>query len=374
MATYKAEFLSHYYKGRVRPRAAYSMGLIFLWSRLAALAPGLVNGALEAPAIGPAIKWLAGFTQARPAPAFARETFQAWWAQHAPARAQDPTLPAVVLWPDTFHNHFLPGTLKAAVTVLADAGYRVVVPSSALCCGRPLYDYGMLDLARDKLAQVLEALRPAIRAGAPIVGLEPSCLSVFRDEMLNLMPEDPDARRLAAQTKTLSELLLETPGWQPPPLKRKAVLHTHCHHKAVLNADTVRTLLERMGLEIETPPVGCCGHAGSFGYEAEHHATSMQIGELVLLPKVRKTSRETLVIADGFSCRQQIKDGVGRWAMHPAEVLALALESRGEVPAEIPERRYLEPAAAPSKTALLAAGVGIAAATLALRAVTAKRR
>jgi Fe-S oxidoreductase len=269
----------------------------------------------------------------------------------------------VVLWPDTFSNHFLPGTLKAAATVLEDAGYRVEVPQAALCCGRPLYDYGMLDLARRKLLEILECLRPAIRAGTPIVGVEPSCLSVFRDEMRNLLAGDPDAERLATLTKTVSELLLATPGWRPPRLERKAVLHTHCHHKALLDAQAEQKLLETMGLQLEKPQVGCCGHAGSFGYEAEHHPVSMQIGELVLLPAVRKAAADQIIIADGFSCRQQIRHGTGRWAMHPVEVIALALESRGALPLKVPERRYLEPAATPGRGAViagLAVGLGLA--------------
>ncbi|HEY3778709.1 MAG TPA: FAD-binding and (Fe-S)-binding domain-containing protein [Rhizomicrobium sp.] len=372
MATYKAEFLSHYYEGRLRPRAAYSMGLIFWWSRLAMLAPGLVNAAVRAPLLGPFVKWLAGFTQAREAPAFARESFQDWWTRHGRPRANDPTLPAVVLWPDTFNNYFLPGTLKAALRVLEDAGYRVVVPKARLCCGRPLYDYGMLALARAKLERILDVLRPAIRAGHPVVVLEPSCLSVFRDEMSNLLPDDPDAQRLSEQAKTLGEVLLGKPGWQPKRLDRKAVLHLHCHHKSILDPKTEHTVLEKLGLELEKPPVGCCGHAGSFGYEAEHHEVSMQIAEQVLLPKVRKTSRDTIVIADGFSCREQVKHGTGRWAMHPAEVLALALEE--QVSTEAPERRYLEPAAKADRAALAAsAGIGVALAVLVLRFAVSRR-
>ncbi len=253
MATYKAEFLSHYYEGRVRPRAAYSMGLIFLWSRLAMQAPGLVNAALRAPGIGMAAKWLAGFTQQREAPAFAAESFQDWWLRQRRPRSNDAALPPVVLWPDTFSNYFLPGTLKAAAAVLEDAGYRVLVPQQRLCCGRPLYDYGMLDLARSKLAEILEALRPAIRAGIPVVGVEPSCVSVFRDEMPNLLAGDLDAERLARQSKTLCELLVDTPDWRPPPLRRKAVLHLHCHSKSVLGADAERKILSEMGLDIEQP-------------------------------------------------------------------------------------------------------------------------
>ncbi len=369
MATYKAEFLSHYYEGRVRPRAAYSMGLIFLWSRLAMLMPGLVNAALRAPAIGPAAKWLAGFTQAREAPAFAQESFQDWWRRQRRPRQHDAMLPAVVLWPDTFSNYFLPGTLKAAVTVLEDAGYQVEVPQQPLCCGRPLYDYGMLDLARKKLLETLDVLRPAIRAGVPVVGVEPSCVSVFREEMPNLLAGDADAERLAKQSRTLCELLAETPHWRPPTLKRRAVLHMHCHTKSVLGGEAQRKILTKMGLELEQPAAGCCGHAGSFGYEAEHYPVSIEIAEQVLLPKVRRTDCETIVIADGFSCRQQIRDGAQRWAMHPAEVIALALGAQKEaIPKVIPERRYLEEPARLNMTALAAvAGVGVVLAVLTLR-------
>ncbi len=375
MATYKAEFLSHHYRGRIRPRSAYSMGLIYNWCRVAMLAPGWVNATLRAPALGPAIKWIAGISQAREAPAFARQRFQDWWKRRHSPRSSDPTLPAVVLWPDTFCNHFLPGTLKAAARVLEDAGYRVIIPQQRVCCGRPLYDFGMLHLARRKLEHTLRVLQPALRANLPVVVLEPSCLSVFRDDMLNLMPADPDAQRLARQAKTLSELLLATPDWRPPRLERKAVLHMHCHHKAVLNPDAERKLLRSMGLEIEAPPAGCCGHAGAFGYEAQHYDVSMQIGEKVLLPAIRNTGHDRLIIADGFSCREQIRDGTGRWAMHPAEVLALALDARHDLPAEIPERKYLEFAAVPDKVSAFAmAGVALAVAALAARSLAMSRR
>ena len=180
------------------------------------------------------------------------------------------------------------------------------------------------------------------------------------------MPGDPDAQRLSLQSKTLGELLAETPGWTPPALHRKALLHTHCHHKSVLNPQTERDMLEKLGLELETPPVGCCGQAGSFGYEDHHYDVSMRIAEDVLLPAVRQARDDTLVIADGFSCRDQIRHGTRRWAMHPAEVLALALDSRGAVPEQVPERRYLEPAArVDNRQAALAVGVVAAVGLLA---------
>ncbi len=365
MATYKAEFLAHYYKGRLRPRSAYSMGLIWLWARAARFAPGVVNEAIRAPMIGPAARWLAGLTQEREPPAFAKQSFQDWFTRRPNPRADDGTLPPVILWPDTWNNYFLTGTAKAAVAVLEDAGYRVIVPEQRLCCGRPLYDYGMLGLARQKLQQTIEALRPAIRAGIPVVGLEPSCLSVFRDEMLNLLPHDQDAQRLARQAKTLSELLMATDGWKPPKLERKALLQMHCHQRAVLSPDAEEKMLKAMGLELIPNKSGCCGEAGAFGYEEEHYDVAMKIGEQELLPAVRKLAKDALVISDGFSCRLQVQHGAGRWAMHPAEVLLMARQAGGNLPREVPERRYLEAGAKPGATAALA-GAGALAASVAL--------
>jgi Fe-S oxidoreductase len=173
---------------------------------------------------------------------------------------------------------------------LEDAGYRVVVPAARLCCGRPLYDYGMLGLAKRKLRQVIDVLRPAIRAGVPVIGLEPSCVSVFRDELTNLMPDDRDAYRLAKQTMMLSEFLMKDRQWQPARLERTAPAHAHCHHRSVLDLEAQQRMFAAMGLKVEYPKVGCCGQAGSFGYEAEHYDVSMRIGEQGLLPAVRKAS------------------------------------------------------------------------------------
>jgi FAD/FMN-containing dehydrogenase/Fe-S oxidoreductase len=356
MATYKAEFLAHYYKGRLRPRAAYSMGLIMWWAPWAMIAPGWVNLALRLPGLGEALKTVAGFTLAREAPTFAAESFQSWF--HRQPKMADDSRPALVLWPDTFNNYFLPSTAKSAVRVLEAAGYRVIVPQARLCCGRPLYDYGLLELAKRKLLQILDELRPQIRAGIPVVGLEPSCLSVFRDEMLNLLPDDEDAQRLACQTKTMSELLTTTPGWTAPRLAARALVQTHCHHKAVLDAAAEQHMLEAMGLELLPNPTGCCGHAGSFGYESEHYPVSMTIAERALLPAVRSAGSQTLIIADGFSCREQIRHGAGRHALHPAELLDLALRREQITSARAIEERLREaPATVQSAGAIAALAV-----------------
>jgi Fe-S oxidoreductase len=217
--------------------------------------------------------------------------------------------------------------------VLEAAGYRVELPRRGLCCGRPLYDYGMLRLAERQLRRILEALREPIATGVPVVGLEPSCVAVFRDELVNLLPDDPAATRLSAQTFFLAEFL-ERQGYEPPKLSRTAVVHGHCHHKSLLKMADVESLLTRLGVDFETLDSGCCGLAGSFGYEADHYDISMQIGERVLLPAVRKSSPDTLVVADGFSCREQIAHATGRRALHLAEVLQLALreEASGRTP------------------------------------------
>lgn len=233
----------------------------------------------------------------------------------------------VLLWPDTFNNVFRPETARAAVEVLEAAGFRVALPPRILCCGRPLYDFGMLDLAERQLRQVLDALRDDLRAGVPVVGLEPSCIATFRDELPNLLSDDEDARRLAEQTVTLAELLEDwAPDWEVPRMERRALVHRHCHHHAVLGFDADRRVLERLGLDPRVLDSGCCGMAGAFGYEAgERYRVSIACAERILAPAVRSADAETLIVADGFSCRSQIEETTDRRPLHLAEVLRMAL-------------------------------------------------
>ncbi|MGH2864532.1 MAG: FAD-binding and (Fe-S)-binding domain-containing protein [Solirubrobacteraceae bacterium] len=324
VATYKAEFLSHYYTGRVRPRAAYAMGLVMWWARLASLAPRLVNALASFPPTAELAKRAAGVATERELPHFATETFRSWFQHHQPARAHGSR---VILWPDTFTNHFHPEVGKAAVEVLEHAGYRVELPVKPLCCGRPLYDYGMLSLAKRFLRQILDGMRAEIQAGIPLVVLEPSCGAVFRDELRNLLPNDEDAVRLSAQTYLLSEFLAEqAPHYRPPKLDAHAIVQGHCHHKSVFKLDSEREILDALGLDFEFLDTGCCGMAGSFGFEAgEKYDVSIKAGERALLPRVRDADAETIVIADGFSCREQIHQGTQRHALHLAQVIQLAL-------------------------------------------------
>jgi FAD/FMN-containing dehydrogenase/Fe-S oxidoreductase len=322
MATYKAEFLSHYYEGRLRPRHAYSMGLIHLWARFAAAMPRLVNFLGRAPLTGPLAKWLAGISQKRTLPQFAPQTFRQWWRERKPANLDRPP---VVLWVDTFNNHFHPEILKAAVEVLEATGHQILLPAEKLCCGRPLYDFGMLDQAKKMLADILLSLRPQIRGQIPVVGLEPSCVSVFRDELKRLFPHDEDALRLAQNTMTLSEFLVKRSGFNFPRISARALVHGHCHQKAVVKMSAEAELLKKIGLEFELLESGCCGMAGSFGFESEHYDISVKCGERILLPVVREAPPEVLIIADGFSCREQIRQLTQRRAAHLAEVLVRVL-------------------------------------------------
>lgn len=331
LATYKAEFLSHYYEGRLRPRHAYSSGLIFVWARLASHLPAAANFVTHAPLLRNLAKFAAGYAQQREIPRFARQTFKAWFAQRTASRVQAASAPRVILWADTFNNYFTPHVAQAAVEVLESAGYRVEVPSASLCCGRPLYDYGMLDKAKKMLRLVLTVLREPIEQGVPIVGLEPSCVAVFRDELKNLYPNDENAKRLSAQMLTLPEFLQDRAkraGYRLPQLHARAVVHGHCHHKALLNFDKETSLLEELGLSCNVLDSGCCGMAGAFGYEKEHYEVGIQCGERVLLPAVRSADGDELIISDGFSCREQIRQQTGRQALHVAEVLKQALREQ----------------------------------------------
>jgi Fe-S oxidoreductase len=339
MATYKAEFLSHYYEGRLRPRHAYSMGLIYWWARLASLAPRLANFVSHAPVLGGIAKWLAGVAPQRRMPSFAPETFKAWFQRRG---FRNHGKPPVVLWPDTFNNHFHPEVAKAAVEVLEAADFQVLVPAESLCCGRPLYDFGMLDTAAKLLQDILRSLRPWIADGIPIVGLEPSCVAVFRDELINLFPNDVDAKRLSRQTFLLSEFLNQKArNLRWPQLHRRALVHGHCHHKAVMKMTDEEAVLKKLGLEFSVLDSGCCGMAGSFGFEKEHYEVSQAVGELVLLPAVRRAPKDELIIANGFSCIEQVRQATDRRPMHLAQVIQMALHESPAEPAGVsPEDGY----------------------------------
>jgi len=341
MATYKAEFLSHYYSGRLRPRQAYALGLIRWGAVTAARAPKLANLVTQRQPLAGLAKRLAGVAPERKMPAFAPTTFRRWFAGRD-TTTQGPA-GRVVLLPDTFNDHFHPEVAIAATEVLEAAGFDVVLPAGSVCCGRPLYDYGMLRLARRQLRQALSVLRSEIRAGTPLVALEPSCGAVFRNELTDMLPHDEDAKRLSRQTFTLGEFLAQrAQHWEPPRLERRALVHFHCHQRATSDVDCDRAVLDRLGLDYEVLDTGCCGLAGSFGYErGERYEVSVALAERVLWPAVREASPHTLLLTDGFSCRSQIEQGSERSSLHLAQVLQMALNEGPNGPSlPRPERRY----------------------------------
>jgi FAD/FMN-containing dehydrogenase/Fe-S oxidoreductase len=340
MATYKSEFLSHYWEGRVRPRSAYAFGYIDKWARLAELWPGLVNLVTSTPGLRELAKLAAGMPMQRRIPQFAPETFRSWFQKRGSKPGHKGK---VILWPDTFNNHFFPHTAKAAVEVLEHAGYEVAIPQQRLCCGRPLYDYGFLDDAKQYLERIFSALAGEAAAGTPIVVLEPSCASVLRDEVHGLFPDRAEANHIRDNTFLLSEFLAKKAQYTAPKLQMDAVVHGHCHHKAIMKLKDEEQLIERMGLNATVLPSGCCGMAGSFGFESDKYEVSIAVGEHQLLPAVRKAGLRAAIIADGFSCREQIAQTTDRHALHLAEVMKMALDDGPHGPATIlPERRFVE--------------------------------
>ena len=377
MATYKAEFLSHHYRGRLRPPAHYAMGWLPTWTYLTRTlaAPGLANAALHSPGLGRIGKMLAGIDPRRAAPLFAAESFQESWRRTGKPQP-DPRDPrTVVLWPDTFTNHFHPHVADAAVRVLEDAGFQVAVPDGPVCCGLTWISTGQLATARRALNRTTRVLQPWLEAGTPIIGLEPSCTAVFRSDAPDLLAGDQDITRLAAQTRTFAEHLVNHAphGWQPPRTSRAATVQTHCHQHAVLGTDPDRELMRRAGLDANVLDEGCCGLAGNFGFEQGHYDLSRTIAEQGVLPAVRATAPSAFVLADGFSCRTQIgQAATGRQALHLAEALALALD--GPPPADHPEKAIPRPRPRPAAARLLTAGVAGTMTGLTAAAVLAARR
>ncbi len=362
LATYKAEFLSHYHEGRLRPRSDYAFANIDIWARLASNFPGLVNLATQLPFLRDIAKLAAGMPQQRSVPAFAPQTFRSWFSRRQP---RNPEGPLVTLWPDTFNNYFLPSTAKAAVEVLEAAGFRVAIPETILCCGRPLYDFGMLDRAKRLLLKTLDTLALEIESEIPVIVLEPSCAAVFRDELINLFPDDQRAHKLSRQTFLLSEFLeKKADRFRLPKLPAKALIHGHCHHKSIMKMTDEESVLTKMGVDWSAPAPGCCGMAGSFGFDEDKYDVSLAIGELELLPAVRQAPADSLIIADGFSCREQIAQCTDRQALHLAEVIAMALHGPSALDGSYPEKPQVESRQADLERSMKRAALGLAGITV----------
>ncbi len=314
MATYKAEALFQRYRRRPRPASHYSLGWLPRWAALASAMPRTANRLMAGP-LAPFGKRMAGVDERRAAPAVAAQTFRQWFAQHPPATG-DP----VMLWVDTFTNHFTPAVGIAAVSVLERAGYSVRIAHRRLCCGLTWISTGQLDTARKVLRRSVAALAEATQAGVPIVGVEPSCTAVLRSDAAELL--GASEATVAGSIRTLAELLGGTDGWEPPDRSGlSAVVQPHCHHRAVLGFEADLDLLRGAGIATRIVE-GCCGLAGNFGAERGHYDISVAVAENALLPAVRQADASSPVLADGFSCRTQLLDLTGRNGMHLAELLA----------------------------------------------------
>jgi FAD/FMN-containing dehydrogenase/Fe-S oxidoreductase len=335
VALWKSEFLAQHYKGRMHPIQHYIFGFADRLARWGSLTPALTNALLTGPVTSPLIKHIAGVAKQRKLPSLAAKIFQKSRGDSETSNvsrkaSRASSRPLVVLWPDTWNNYYHPQTLSAAEKVLIEAGFRVQVPKGHICCGRPLYDFGLLKAARSYLANVLEQMAPQIDAGLPFIFLEPSCASVFKDEMLQLFPKDARAKRMSSQVWLLADWLAtktadEDGGdWLAGRLEGANILvHGHCHHKAVFGGSaTELALLRRAGASVAPIQAGCCGMAGPFGFEADKFEVSKAIAQDGLLPAIEAASPMTLIVADGFSCREQIAQLSDREGMHFAEVLA----------------------------------------------------
>jgi Fe-S oxidoreductase len=331
MAGYRAEVLHQAYRGRLRPITHYALGRLPQWARLAGIAPRLVNALLRPRPLQKLVLRAGGMDPRRSVPAFAATPFRRWAAPRAvdrPAAAPDETTghrddrPTVVLWTDSFSDAFAPSVPIAALRLLDAAGFRVYVPSGPACCGLTWISTGQLDGARARLRQTLDTLTPFVAAGLPVIGLEPSCTAVLRDELTELLPDDPRAAALSGAVRTLAELLTEAPPRLLPGLDGvRVIAQPHCHQHAVMGFDADARLLREAGATVEVL-AGCCGLAGNFGMERGHYEVSVAVAEHALLPALRAAEPGTVLLADGFSCRTQADQLAGRHGVHLAELLA----------------------------------------------------
>jgi Fe-S oxidoreductase/FAD/FMN-containing dehydrogenase len=341
ITTYKSEFLAQRYKHRPHPLHHYVFGFADKLARLGSILPALTNAVLAGPLTSPLIKRIVSMAQERMMPRLAAKSYrkarsasnettnvpQSIVSQNAARPEMRLAAQQVVLWPDTWNNYYHPQTLIAAERVLTQAGFRVQIPKNHVCCGRALYDFGLLGAARAYLAKVFDRMAAEIDAGLPFIFLEPSCASVFRDEALEFFPSDPRAQRMSRQVWLLADwLAAKAPEWVTGRLQgEQIILHGHCHHKAIFGGPANEiALLKKAGAAVELINSTCCGMAGPFGFEADMIEVSRAIANLGLLPAVNSAAPATIIVADGFSCREQISQLSDRKGMHFAEVLAVS--------------------------------------------------
>jgi len=343
MAAYKTEVLAQRYRRRVRPAAHYSMGALPRWLRLVGWLPAGAVDALNAAARGPLAgfaKRVAGIAPERSIPPIARRPFtrtgrrdvseeaalQTSGARMVARRAAPRGRGRVLLWPDTFTDHFDPAIAADAVAVLTALGYTVELPPRPVCCALTWTSTGQIGAARRVLRRSLRTIAPWLAEGLPVVGLEPSCTAALRADAAELLPDEPLAAAVAAGVRTFAEVLAEHADELVPVVTGlRALVQVHCHQHADLGFDADTAVLAALGVDAEVLDSGCCGLAGNFGFEKGHYEVSLACAERVLLPAVRSADGDVAVLADGFSCRTQLRQAGTREPVHLAQLAARAL-------------------------------------------------
>ncbi|MFI7482651.1 FAD-binding and (Fe-S)-binding domain-containing protein [Kocuria sp. M1R5S2] len=351
MATYKAEFLHHHYRHGLasflgpdrRPMAQLTMGWMPLLMRLAEKVPfafRAINAAESFRPVEELTKRLGGIEPKRRMISFADQPLTRWFRQrpipgagHRPGDATDGP-PTVVLWPDTFTNFSADAPGKAAVEVLEAMGYRVLMPTGNVCCGLTWHSTGQLHMTRKVLSATLDVMEPLLTAGHPVIGLEPSCTVMLTHEITELLPGDPRAARMKELTTTLGAFTAAhlaagkpwpfrepAPGTAPAP----ALCQVHCHQQSTGGYGPELDVLAKLGMDTTVIGGGCCGLAGNWGFEPGHYEVSQTLAERELFPAIRAAAPDTIVLADGFSCRTQIAQGTGTDGVHLAQILRAAL-------------------------------------------------
>lgn len=327
MAKLKAEFLHQYYRKHGVPLRSQLFANVADWNRFGQGFSGLSNWMLEGPA-----KWalqIVGIHPERSLPSLSDQPFSQWYRQHSGTNGRG-TRGQVIFFHDTFVEHNDPHIGKAVIRVLTAAGFKPILLENKACCGRPAMSKGLLDKVKELAVHNLAILAPYAKQGIPIVGCEPSCMAMLVDEYKDLVPGD-QAEAVAEQAMQIETFLVGAMDTSDLGLKfderpREVIYHGHCQQKAVFGTSDTHTMLSWIpNLKLEEIDSGCCGMAGSFGYENEHYDLSIELAEMSLAPAVRAASSEAIVCASGTSCREQILHTTGREALHPVEVLAEAL-------------------------------------------------
>lgn len=324
MAKYKAEFMSHHYAGRLRPRAAYAFGMIDRWSAFGSRFPALSNGMMKNRVFGALARSAANIAAERELPHFASPTFFQWWQQHKPADGVRKG--RLILWPDTFNNYLTPQVAKAAVAVLERLGYELVVPEPG-CCGRPSYGFGMLGRARRLGGESLDKLYAQGLQDLPVVVLEPTCASALVDDLPDLLPRDERAQDLKTRLHFFNDFVAREPLNDSFEVTTPIVAAPHCHQRALFDLDAQESAFRSLGAPYRLLDSGCCGMAGPFGFERDKYELSVQLAERVLLPEVRAMDPASAVMSEGYACREQIRQQSGRQASHMAEILQRSMRT-----------------------------------------------